>query len=99
MRGQRIETLATEYVTVAQGPDGYSNEAMTLKGLLLRELSEGHTEASLAKGIGIPQKTIDSILAGVLPEDADVWKTSAIYFRMDFLRYGELRTRCRMGSS
>ena len=93
MRGQRIETPTTEYVTVAQGPDGYTNEAMTLKGLLLRELSEGHTEASLAKAIGIPQKTIDCILAGVLPEDTDVWKKSAIYFRMDmdFLRYGELK--------
>ena len=66
---------------------------MTLKGLLLRELSEGHTEASLAKALGLPKQTVDSILAGLLPEDTDVWKKSAIYFRMDmdFLRFGELK--------
>ena len=66
---------------------------MTLKGLLLRELSENHTEASLAKAIGLPKKTIESILAGGLPEDTEVWKKSAIYFRMDmdFLRFGELK--------
>lgn len=64
-----------------------------LKNLILRELSEGLTEAELAASIGVPKRTITSILDGNSPRDIEKWKRFAAYFRMDvdLLRFGELK--------
>ena len=68
---------------------------MTLSSLILKELSEGQSEHELAKSIGIPKDALNSILAGSPPDNTEVWKKLATYFRMDmdFLRFGELRPK------
>jgi SOS-response transcriptional repressor LexA len=64
---------------------------MYLKGLILRELSEGMTEKELASAVRVPQRTLVNILAGKDPKDPAVWEQFARYFRMevDFIRTGE----------
>jgi SOS-response transcriptional repressor LexA len=64
---------------------------MDLKNLLHRELSEGMTEKQLASSVGVPLRTIASILNGRDPQDPAIWESFAKYFRMsaDFLRTGE----------
>jgi SOS-response transcriptional repressor LexA len=63
---------------------------VNVKGLLLRELTEGMTEKELALAIGVPQGTLEHILADTFPEDPATWDKLAKYFRMnmDVLRTG-----------
>jgi SOS-response transcriptional repressor LexA len=63
---------------------------VNVKGLLLRELAEGMTEKELALVIGVPEGTLEHILADTLPEDPATWEKLARYFRMsvDALRTG-----------
>ncbi len=63
---------------------------MNLKSLIHRELGEGLTEKELASVVGVPVRTIASILADKLPKDPAIWEQFARYFRMDadFLRSG-----------
>ena|SRR5579884_1585758 len=65
---------------------------MTLSGLLLKELSDGQTEAGLARAIGIAEAQVKAILDGMVPTDLSTWKRFAAYFRMDvdMLRFGDL---------
>ena len=65
---------------------------MNLKRLIYRELGEGLTEKDLALAVGVPQRTIVSILADKVPKDPAIWKKFAKYFRMDvdFLRTGRV---------
>ena len=63
---------------------------MHLKSLIHRELAEGLTERELATAMGVPVRTITSILAGKDPGPIDLWKKFAEYFRMEveFLQTG-----------
>jgi SOS-response transcriptional repressor LexA len=65
---------------------------MAVERLILKELSEGQTEAQVAEAIGIPVETLQSILKGQLPDDDATWDKRKIYFKMseDTLRFGEL---------
>ena len=63
---------------------------MNLKSLIHRELGEGLTENELASAVGVPVRTIASILVDQLPQDPAIWEKFARYFRIhaDFLRSG-----------
>lgn len=49
---------------------------MNLKSLIHRELGEGLTEKELASAVGVPVRTIASILVDQLPQDPAIWKRS-----------------------
>jgi phage repressor protein C with HTH and peptisase S24 domain len=65
---------------------------MDVEGLILRELSEGQSEAQVAESIGISIATLQDILAGHFPDDNETWGKLTAYFKMseDALRFGEL---------
>jgi transcriptional regulator with XRE-family HTH domain len=65
---------------------------MAVDRLILKELSEGLSEAQLAEAIGIPVGTLESILNGQAPDDEVTWDKLKAYFKMseDTLRFGEL---------
>ena len=77
---------------------------MNLKSLVHRELGEGMTEKELASVVGVPLRTIASILIGRDPQNPATWEKFAKYFRLsaDFLRTGEsahTRTRVELSVS
>jgi len=63
---------------------------MNVKGLLLRELTEGMTETELALTIGVQKETLNGILADKEIQDPADWEKLAKYFRMgvEVLRTG-----------
>lgn len=65
---------------------------MAVERLILKELSEGQSEAQVAEAIGIPVWTLQRILHGQLPDDKAMWDKLKAYFKMseDTLRFGEL---------
>jgi SOS-response transcriptional repressor LexA len=65
-------------------------DVVDLKGLVQRELGEGLTANELASAVGVSVRTISTILADELPQDAAIWEAFARYFRIDvdFLRAG-----------
>jgi SOS-response transcriptional repressor LexA len=65
---------------------------MAVERLILKELSEGQSEAEVAEAIGIPVETLQSILNGQLPDDEAIWGKLKVYFKVseDTLRFGEL---------
>lgn len=65
---------------------------MAVERLILKELSEGQSEAQVAEAIGIPVGMLQAILKGQLPDDEATWEKLKAYFKMseDTLRFGEL---------